>query len=216
MDSITNKLSRSFGLKYNEKAKYWYSEWNKCQRLVVHISCEKGTHDLIKWGYNYNFIPMINGKGKFLWHRTDNAFRIHVSDAWYNHIEYEPDQEWGLSAREFYNPRQCPVFRYEIPEYTSDLKFAINYVDEVIERNILLIQEWLESTETIEDAIVFLDEKIKVNPSWITGQMYYVKAFLHAYQNDLESAKEAMKGWYGQREIPQSVIEKLYQTAVRE
>ena len=212
---IADRLFCEFGLKYNEKAKFWYSEWSNDQRLVVKIYNPKGNHDLLMWGYNYNFIPSITRNGTFSWHRTDNAFEIHVSDSWYNHIEYKRDKEWGLSEREYGNPQLCPVFQYEIPQYTSDLDFAINYVYEVVERNIPLIQEWLTNIKTINDAIVFWDKEILKATPWTKRHDYYIKAFLHAYQNDLEAALEAMKASYDYGDIPQSVIEKLYQTPTK-
>ena len=40
---------------------------------------------------------------------------------------------WGYNSREFYNPTKCPEFQYEIPEYTSDIDFALKYIKNVIE-----------------------------------------------------------------------------------
>lgn len=90
-DYMSQRLSDEFGMKYNDKKKCWYSDWNNNQRFVVELYSPKGNHKIIRWGY---------------------------------------------SSREFNNPEQCLDFQYEIPEYTSDMDYALEYIKGVIDKNI--------------------------------------------------------------------------------
>ncbi len=56
---------------------------------------------------------------------------------------------------------QCPVFQYEIPTYTSDMEFTLKYIKSVIDKNILLIREWLGKVKTIDDAIEIINQRYK-------------------------------------------------------
>lgn len=108
----------------------------------------------MRWGYNYDFIPDINSKNKLTWHRTESSVKIHIADAWYNHIEDEREQDCGYTKEEFYNPRKCTSFQYQIPTYTSDIEFALEYIKNVIDKNIPLISDmyplyWTTSKEGI-------------------------------------------------------------------
>lgn len=125
---ISRRLSEEFGLKYNEKIKKWHSEWSANRRFVVELCYPRGNHIYLRWGYNYDFIPDINSKNKLTWHRTESSIKIHIADAWYNHIEDEREQDCGYTKEEFYNPRKCTSFQYQIPTYTSDMEFALEYI----------------------------------------------------------------------------------------
>lgn len=210
---ITQRLSEEFGVKYNEKTKKWYSEWRDNQRFVVELYRPKGTHIFLRWGYNYDFIPDINSKNKLIWHRTESAVKIHIDDAWYNHIEHERDQEWGFSEKEFYNPKECIVFQYEIPTYTSDMEFALEYIKSVIDKNIPLIREWLNKVKTVDDAIDVMNKKIANSSILHVRYFYYIKAFLCAKNKDIDNAILSVRQRYKESEIPQVIIDKLNELA---
>lgn len=200
-------------MKYNEKTKRWCSEWSDNQRFVVELYRPKGTHIFLRWGYNYDFIPDMNSKNKLTWHRTDSSVKIHLDDAWYNHIEYKSDQEWGFSTREFYNPVQCPVFQYEIPIYTSDMEFALKYIKSVIDKNIPLIREWPDKVKTFDDAIEIINLKIINDSSLYVPHLCYIRAFLYAKNKDIDNSILSINQCYKENEIPQVILDKLYQLA---
>ncbi len=208
-DYITQRLAEEFGMSYNEKTKRWCSGWNNHQRFVLELYYPKGTHVILQWGYNYDFIPDINNKDKLVWHRTESSVKIHLTDAWYNHIDYTGDKEWGFSEREFYNPQKCPTFRYEIPIYTSDMDFALKYIKTVIEKNILFMKEWLDRVKTIDDAIEVLNQRVLGDDIFHIPRMHYVSSFLYAKNRNILDAMSALKQYYGEREIPQIIIDKL-------
>jgi len=93
IDYITERLAEEFCLKYNEKKKCWYSEWNNNQRFVVELKSTKGINKILRWGYNYDYIPTLNNQNKLVWHRTDNSIKIHVEDGYYYHRETPREQE---------------------------------------------------------------------------------------------------------------------------
>lgn len=84
--------------------------------------------------------------------------------AWYNHIEDEREQDCGYTKEEFYNPRKCTSFQYQIPTYTSDIEFALEYIKNVIDKNIPLIREWINNVQTVDDAITVLNQRIVTLP----------------------------------------------------
>lgn len=212
-DYLSQRLLDEFGMKYNEKQKCWYSDWSNNQRLVVELHSPKGNHKIIRWGYNFSFIPDINRQKKLVWYRTDSSIKIHIDDAWYNHIEHNRDQEWGYSSREFYNPEQCLDFQYEIPEYTSDIDYALEYIKSVIDKNIPLMRMWVEKVKTVDDAIEVMNQRVLGNDILHIPRMHYIRAFLYAKNKNLLDSMSALKQYYEEREIPQIIIDKLNQIA---
>lgn len=212
-DYISQKLSDEFGMKYNEKKKCWCSDWSNNQRFVVELYSPKGTHIIMRWGYNYSFIPDINRQKKLVWYRTDSSVKIHIDDAWYNHIEHNREQEWGYSLREFYNPEQCLDFQYEIPKYTSDIDYAVDYIKSVIDKNIPLMREWRKKVKTVNDAIMIMNQRVLGDDIFHIPQMHYIRAFLYAKNKNIVESMSALKHYYEEREIPRVIIEKLNQLA---
>lgn len=210
---ISQRLLDEFEMKYNEKKSCWSSGWSDNQRFVVELYSPKGNHKIMRWGYNYSFIPDINRQKKLVWYRTDSSIKIHIDDAWYNHIEHNRDQEWGYSEREFYNPVQCPDFQYEIPVYTSDMDFALDYIKSVIDKNILLMRKWVEKVKTIDDAIEVMNQRVLGNDILHIPRMHYIRAFLYAKNKNILDSMFALKQYYEEREIPQIIIDKLNQIA---
>ena len=211
--TISRRLSEEFGLKYNEKIKKWHSEWSANRRFVVELCYPRGNHIYLRWGYNYDFIPDINSKNKLTWHRTESSVKIHIADAWYNHIEDEREQDCGYTKEEFYNPRKCTSFQYQIPTYTSDIEFALEYIKNVIDKNIPLIREWINNVQTVDDAITVLNQRIVTLPHIYVPYMCHIRAFLYAKNNDIDNAIESIKQGYENSEIPQVIIDKLVQIA---
>lgn len=206
---LTQRLEEEFGMNYNEKAKRWCSEWNNNQRFVVELYRRKGTHIFLNWGYNYDFIPDINSKNKLVWHRTRSSVKIHLTDSWYNHIAYTSDKESGFSEQEFYNPIQCPVYQYEIPTYTSDMDFALEYIKSVIDKNIPFMREWENNVKTVGDAINIFNQRIIDASSLCIPYMCHIRAFLYAKNKDIDKAIQSMKQGYGTSEIPQIILDEL-------
>ena len=134
-------------------------------------------------------------------------------DAWYNYIEDEREQDCGYTKEEFYNPRKCTSFQYQIPTYTSDIEFALEYIKNVIDKNIPLIREWINNVQTVDDAITVLNQRIVTLPHIYVPYMCHIRAFLYAKNNDIDNAIESIKQGYENSEIPQVIIDKLVQIA---
>lgn len=215
-DYISQRLSEEFGMKYNFKTKCWHSEWCNNQRFVVELQNLKGNHITLRWGYNYNFIPDITKQKKFVWYRTESSIKIHIDDAWYNHIEYNSDQEWGFSEREFYNPEQCPFFQYAIPTYSSDVNHALEYIKNIVENNILLMNFWIENVKTLDDAIDIMNQRVLGDDILHIPRMHYIRAFLFAKNKNMLDSMLALKQFYSEREIPAILLEYLHQLAVEQ
>lgn len=210
---ISRRLAEEFDMKYNEGTKHWCSGWNENKRFVVELYYPKGTHIFLRWGYNYDFIPDINRKHKLVWHRTDSSVKIHLDDSWHAHIEYTKEKGYGFMEEEFYNPRKCPKYQYEIPAYTSDIDFAVDYIKTVIDKNIPFMSEWVGRVKTIDDAIDAMIQSISEASILRVPYMQYVLAFLYAKNKNIEDAMHFMKEYYGDYEIPQILIDKLNQLA---
>lgn len=208
---ISRRLSEEFGLKYNEKIKKWHSEWSANRRFVVELCYPRGNHIYLRWGYNYDFIPDINSKNKLTWHRTESSVKIHIADAWYNHIEDEREQDCGYTKEEFYNPRKCTSFQYQIPTYTSDIEFALEYIKNVIDKNIPLIREWVNNVQTVDDAIGVLNQRIVTLHHIYVPYMCHIRAFLYAKNRDIEKAIYSIEQGYAEDDRQQVLKDKLNQ-----
>ena len=210
---MSQRLSEEFGMKYNEKNKCWCSDWSNNQRFVVKLYSPKGNHKIIQWGYNFDFIPDITRQKKLVWYRSGNSITIHIDDAWYNHIAHDKVSEWGYSSKEFYNPEECLDFQYEIPEYTSDIDYALRYIKGVIEKNILLMRKWIENVKTIDDAIMIMEQRVLGDDVLHIPRMHYIRAFLYAKNKNILDSMSALEQYYEERQIPQIIIDKLNQLA---
>lgn len=213
-EDISRRLSEEFGMKYSEKAKKWYSEWKDSQRFVVKLERLKGDNVFLQWGYNYDFIPGMNNQDKLIWYRTDKAIKLHTKDSWYYHINKSGYFDFGHSKQDFYNPRTCKTYQYMIPTTTSDMEFALQYINGVVEKNIPLMREYVDNIKTIDDAIEFINEQIAVSSCIVIPYMCHVRAFLYAKNKDIEKAILSIKeGYYGSDKAQQILIERLKQLA---
>ncbi len=215
-DYISQRLAEEFGMIYNCKAKCWHSEWNNNWRFVAELHELKGNHIVLRWGYNYDFIPDITNQKKLVWHRTDKSIKIHIDDAWYNHIDYDCDQEWGFSEREFYNPEQCPFFQYAIPTCSSDVNFALGYIKNVIDKNIILMHDWKENVKTLDDAIDIMNQRVLGKDVIHIPRMHYILAFLFAKNKNMVNSMSALEKYYDEREIPSILLKKINQLATEQ
>lgn len=120
---------------------------------------------------------------------------------------------WGYSLREFYNPEQCLDFQYEIPEYTSDIDYAVDYIKSVVDKNIPLMRKWKEKVKTVDDAIVVMNQRVLGDDILRIPQMHYLRAFLYAKNKDIVESMSALKHYYEDREMPRVIIEILNQLA---
>ena len=145
------------------------------------------------------------------WHRTESSLKIHIADAWYNHIEYEREQDCGYTKEEFYNPRKCTSFQYQIPTYTSDMEFALEYIKSVIDKNIPLIREWVNNVQTVDDAIGVLNQRIVTLHHIYVPYMCHIRAFLYAKNRDIEKAIYSIEQGYAEDDRQQVLKDKLNQ-----
>lgn len=200
---VSRALADDFDLKYYEKERYWYSEWDNHCRKVIYIFATKGTLYPIKWGYNYDFIPQLNNQDKFVYHRTEKAFWADISDFFYNHVHYDPDT---MSRMETLQIRT----KYCLPNDTNNIEIAREYVYDVVKRNIPFMKEWFSRVQTIENVIDELDRQIARPSALGHRNSLYTKAFLLAKLHRMDEAIETMQLRYDGK-TPEKVLKKLYQ-----
>lgn len=214
---VGKALEGEFDFKYFDRGRWWYSEWEGHQRKVMTVHPWYGLYE-IRWGYNYDFIPSWNQQETFNWHRTEKAFCLHVKDSWRGHVEDQTKSisGWGKNDILYMNPRRCPMYRYELPANTTNLNFALEFMEDVVKKNIPFMKEWFGRVKALEDALPELDRQIETegkNSTWY-WDAYYVKAFLYAKMQEMDAAIAMMQKRFPYGEIPRKVMDKLYKTAV--
>lgn len=213
-EAVSKALSGTFDMKYCEKGRWWYSDWENHQRMVITLYALKGTKYLIIWGYNYDFIPQLTNQDKIIWHRTEKSFHLDIADAFYNHVTFPGDPQ-TMGYNEFLNAKYDFHNQYEIPAWTNNLEFALQYIDMLVRRNIPFMLDWFDRVKTIEDAIAELNRQIAVPSSYGHFNEYYTKAFLLARLNHMDEAIEAMEKRYAVGYINPKILEKLNQTSIQ-
>lgn len=182
----------------------WYGEWNNHRRMVIKLHMFYSYE--VRFGYNYDFIPILNNQNKFVYHRTGKSVDLDVMDLYYNHISYIPD---NMTHWESYNVRR----KYELPASAGakELDFAKEYIEDVIRTNITFMKEFYEAYKSDEDIIRFLDHTIQKGNIFQKYRYIWAKAFLYAKLQDMNKAIMTMGDYYEHRnsEIPPMVIEKL-------
>lgn len=209
-DTVSKVLKENFDLKYYDKGRWWYSDWNCHKRMVITLFASKGITYPMIWGYNYDFIPRLNNQNKFIWHRTQKSFHLDIEDAYYNYVPVIPKRK--RTEEHFFNPEQNAKYQYELPIWTNDLEFALKYIEDVVKRNIPFMLDWYQRVQTIEDVIGELDKQIAISSQYGHWNEYYTKAFLLAKIKCMDEALETMGQIY-RNEIPPKIMEKLYQTS---
>lgn len=200
---VSIALADDFDLKYFEKGRWWYSEWNNHCRKVINLFAAKGTMYPIVWGYNYDFIPRLNNQDKFVYHRTEKSFATDIEDTFYSHVHYDPNT---MSRMETLQIRA----KYCLPSDTNNLEIAREYVYDVVKRNIPFMKEWFSRVQTIEDVVEELDRQIAQSIAFEHRYSLYTKAFLLAKLHRMDEAIETMQLRYGGK-TPEKVLKKLYQ-----
>ncbi len=204
-DDITEKILKEyFDVKKCPNKHIWFGEWHDHRRMAIKLH-QFYSHE-VRFGYNYDFIPILNSQDKFVYHRTDKAVNLDVMDLYFNHISYQPDK---MTYSESFHVRR----KYELPQYggEEELDFAKKYIEDVIRTNIIFMQEFYGTYQTDEHVIEYLNSYTKLNDSCHVYQYIWTKAFLYAKLQDMDKAISAMGDYYEHRnrEIPERVMEKL-------
>lgn len=200
-DEIVEKvLKENFELKKCQNKHIWYGEWENNRRMVVHLY-QFYSHE-IRFGYNYDFIPILNNQDKFVYHRTDKAVDLDVMDLYLNHIAYGSE---ALNEMETFNIRR----NYELPEYGTieELDFAKTYIENVVRNNIEFMKCFYKNISSDEDTIRFLTHTIKAGNKFDKYRYIWTKAFLYAKLQDMDKAIITMREYM--ENIPENVIKKL-------
>lgn len=206
-DDITSSvLAEHFDLKKCPNKHIWFGEWENHRRMVVKLHYFYN-HE-VRFGYNYDFIPILNNQEKFVYHRTEKSVDLDVMDLYFNHIRYE---EGEMTHRESHNIRR----KYDLPEFYGirDLAFAKDYIRKVIETNIPFMKDFYERYQTEEKIIDFLEHVIQNGNIFEKYNYIWTKAFLYAKLKDMDKAMKTMEEYYSAlyngKDIPQKVVEKL-------
>lgn len=203
-DIMWNVLKDYFDLKKCPNKHIWYGEWKNHRRIVIELY--KFYSYEIRFGYNYDFIPVLNKQDKFVYHRTDKSVDLDVMDLYFNHICYESD---NLTHLESFNIRR----NYELPQYAgiAELDFTTKYIENVIRTNIEFMKDFYEKYRTEEDIIQFLSHTIKTGNVFQKYRYIWTKAFLYAKLQNIDNAIVTMREYYDYVNgvIPDRVIEKL-------
>lgn len=202
-DDIAEKvLTEDFTLKKCPGKHIWYGEWENHRRIVIKLY--KFYSYEVRFGYNYDFIPRLNGRDKFVYYRTDKSVDLDVMDYYFNHITYEPEH---LTHMESFHIRR----KYELPDSASglDLDFAKKYIEDIIRTNISFMKEFFKRYESDLDILGFLDYTIKYGNHFERYWYIWTKSFLYAKLHRMDEAIETMRCYYDRTEIPEKVIERL-------
>lgn len=199
-------LTRYFTVKKCPGKHIWYGEWENHRRIVIKLR-QFYSYEVV-FGYNYDFIPILNRQDKFIYHRTEKSVDLDVKDFYMNHIHYDSD---NLTHLESFHIRR----KYELPVYgcREELDFAKKYIGDCVRTNIPFMQDFFARYESDGDVISFLDYIIHNGNYFERYRYIWTKAFLYARFHEMERAMETMdyyyKELYKERDIPQKVIEKL-------
>lgn len=200
-DEIVEKvLKENFELKKCSNKHIWYGEWENNRRMVVHLYYFY-SHE-IRFGYNYDFTPVLNNQNKFVYHRTDKSVDLNVMDLYLNHITYDCEH---LNNMETHNIRR----HYQLPEFgsTGELDFEKTYIENVVRNNIGFMKCFYKNISSDEDIIGFLNHTIEKGNMFQKYRYIWTKAFLYAKLQDMDRAIITM-GEY-RKNIPENVIKKL-------
>lgn len=207
-EAVTNMLSDVYDMKYYDKGRWWYGEWEGDRRKVVTLSSPKGNRH-INWGWNYNYIPHIKLAGSLAYARTDKSFYADLSDEYLFHMNYHPDK---ITADEVaYMTRH-----YTMPVYTGDIEAARALMKHVCEMNMPFIKDYFDSTP--DDLSALEEEKRRrTEKPWMFKfhlDGIWTRAFILARHGYLEEAKHIISyEYYSDGYCPENVMKKLCSTA---
>ncbi len=204
-DEVTEEvLKEHFNVKKCPNKHIWYGEWENHRRIAIEL--HKFYSYEVRFGYNYDFIPILNNQDTFVYHRTDKAVALDVMDLYFNHITYKTD---GLTHMESFNIRR----KYQLPEYgnINEAEVSKEYIRDVIKTNIFFMKDFYETYQSDEQILHFLDHTIEKGNMFQRYRYIWTKAFLYAKLQDMDKAIETMGHYYEHRngEIPKKVVKKL-------
>ncbi len=199
-DIVGDVLSEHFNLKKCPNKHIWYSEWENHRRMVVKLQFFY-THE-IWFGYNYDFIPVLNRQDKFEYHRTDKSVDLDVVDMYLYHISYDYE---NLTHSETFDIRR----KYYLPDWGSvnDTEFSKEYIRNVVKSNIPFMLDFYEKYRSDRDVIDFLNRKASVETPRNDSGFDWTKAFLYARLQDMDSAVKAMDKYLNRWSSEDSVKE---------
>jgi len=204
IEAVTNALADVYDMKYCDKGRWWYGEWEGDRRKVVTLGSPKGTCRNICWGWNYNYIPRKTNSDKFTYARTEKSFRIDIGDEYLFHLDYHPDNMtcYDLMYMEY---------NYELPKDTNNIEEARKHMKIVCERNIPFIMDYFDATPDDEAALAELERRKKEKPWLFTfSSDGWTRAFMFAKQGRLEEAKYIISHeYYSDGYCPEDVLKKL-------
>lgn len=125
--------------------------------MVITLLAVKGITYPILWGYNYDFIPKLNNKQKLVWHRTEKSFHMDIKDSYYSYVSFPQKAE--QAKEDYLNPERDYRY-YELSMWTSNIEFALRYIDDVVKKNIPFMIDWYQCVQTIEDVSDELDKQV--------------------------------------------------------
>ena len=202
IEAVSEMAAELYGMKYSDKGRWWYGEWEGDRRKVITIDNNKGTERDILWGWNYNYIAHTTNRDTLKYARTEKAFHIDVWDTYGYHTDYI--KEGFSNTIELWE-------KYALPIWTNNAEVARGYMKTVCRRNAPFIKEFFERTKTERDIIAHLDMLLSY-PSPFMRTENYVKAFIIAKNGNLEEAERLMRyGYYENGYCNAKVLAKLRQ-----
>lgn len=204
IEAVTDALADLYDMKYCDKGRWWYGEWEGDRRKVVTLGSPKGTCRNICWGWNYNYIPRKANTGKFTYARTEKSFRIDIGDEYLFHLDYHPDNTTCYDSLYM-------EYNYELPKDTNNIEEARKHMKIVCERNIPFIKDYFDSTPDDETTLAEAERRRKEKPWLFTfSRVGWTRAFMFAKQGRLEEAKYIISHeYYSDGYCPEDVLQKL-------
>ena len=197
VEAVSEMASELYNMKYFERGRWWYGEWEGDRRKVITIDDPKGHLRNICWGWNYNYIPHSTSKGTFKYARTEKAFSIDAVDSYKTHTEY-PALCYDNDNR--YNERIRLSEHYALPRWTrsdvspEDIRACLKTI---CRRNIPFIKEYFERTKTDREVIEDIDRFSYAYSDpfhYLLWGQNYIKAFILARNGDIEKAERILSG----------------------
>lgn len=183
VETVTEMLYGVYDMKYCDKGKWWYGEWEGHRRKVVHLFAQKGGARILCWGWNYGYIPHVSRTDKVTYARTEKAFSLDIDDNYWFHVDCDPDK---MSNEEIYNLHR----QYDLPSETSNADVAREYIYDICNENVAFIKEYFDKTRTDEDTLSELERQKKEKPwLFLYSNEAYVRAFILAKHGRKDEAE---------------------------
>lgn len=162
----------------------WYGPWEGHIRKCIVLFLLKGDSAIFEWGYNYDFLPHYESK-RLRYYRTEKAVFHQLRDMPKEFVAMTEKKEWG---------------KYLIPRHANDIEQWREKIREVWSVTKPQIEDWYARVNTIETMCEELDRQMEYKHYYalFVPEQQYVKAFLTAYQGDMEEANICIQktAWY--------------------